>query len=60
MPTQLELNLYPEEIDVNFKEIPGGYLIGKAKRRNDGKWVALANVISSPVIVELKISFLQV
>lgn len=57
-PEQLELRLYPEELDVEGlydRRYPIKYL-GKARRRNDGKWVCLANVDGSFCLVEVTVT----
>jgi hypothetical protein len=55
---QLELKLYPEEIDVDgiVDERLNIQYIGKASQRNDGKWVCLAYVYGAGLcLVEVTI-----
>lgn len=55
---QLELDLYNETIDVDgmYDQRNGIQYIGNARRRNDGKWVCLANVGGALCLVEVTIT----
>lgn len=56
--TQLELDLYPELVDVDgIIDDRGVRYLGKAKRRNNGRWQCLADVHGLLCIVEVKITF---
>lgn len=56
--TQLEFNLYPEEVNVDgMVDKRGIRYIGKAKRRNDGRWCCLADLHGMLCIVEVTITF---
>ena len=48
----------PNEVDVDGREVQDGILlIGKATRREDGKWTCLANVHGALCLVEVKVRF---
>lgn len=56
--TQLEFNLYPEEVNVDgMVDKRGIRYIGKAKRCNNGRWRCLADLHGMLCIVEVTITF---